>query len=72
MLEKHPYTATQVLQQLRELNYEGSYNTVKRYVRKMRPKRSVAYLKLSFAPGECAQVDWGSFASVNVGIPDDV
>lgn len=67
MLEKHPYTATQVFQQLQELNYEGSYNTVKRFVRKVRPKRSAAYLKLSFAPGECAQVDWGSFGSVNVG-----
>lgn len=67
MLEKHPYTATQIFQRLRQLNYEGSYNTVKRYVRKVRPKRSRAYLKLAFAPGECAQVDWGSFGSVNVG-----
>ncbi len=67
MLEKHAYTATQVYQQLQELEYEGSYNTVKRYVRKIRPRRSEAYLKLSFAPGECAQVDWGSFGSVSVG-----
>jgi len=49
------------------LNYDGSYNTIKRYVRKIRPRRSEPYLKLSFAPGECAQVDWGSFGSVNVG-----
>lgn len=67
MLEKHPYTATQIFQQIQELNYEGSYNTVKRYVGKVRPKRSPAFLKLAFAPGECAQVDWGSFGSVNVG-----
>lgn len=67
MLEKHAYTATQVYQQLQELEYEGSYNTIKRYVRKIRPRRSEAYLKLSFAPGECAQVDWGSFGSVSVG-----
>ncbi len=67
MLEKHAYTARQIYQQLQELNYEGSYNTVKRYVRKVRPNKSKAYLKLSFAPGECAQVDWGSFGSVNVG-----
>ncbi len=67
MLEKHAYTARQIYQQLQELNYEGSYNTVKRYVRKVRPGKSKAYLKLSFAPGECAQVDWGSFGSVNVG-----
>ena len=67
MLEKHPYTATQIFQQLQELNYEGSYNTVKRYVGKVRPRRSPAFLKLAFAPGECAQVDWGSFGSVSVG-----
>ncbi len=67
MLEKHPYTATQVFQQLHELHYEGSYNTVQRYVQKIRPRRSPAFLKLVFAPGECAQVDWGSFGSVNVG-----
>lgn len=67
MLERHPYTATQVFQQLQELDYEGSYSTVKKYVQKIRPKRSPAFLKLAFAPGECAQVDWGSFGSVNVG-----
>jgi len=67
MLEKYPYTATQIFQRLQERDYEGSYNTVKRYVRKVRPKRSAAYLKLAFAPGECGQVDWGSFGSVNVG-----
>jgi transposase len=67
MLEKHPYTATQIFQQLQEQGYKGSYTTVKRFVNKVRPKRSTAYLKLSFAPGECGQVDWGSFGSVNVG-----
>jgi len=67
MIERHSYTATQVFQHLQEVSYSGSYNTVKRYIRKIRPKRSPAYLKLAFAPGECAQVDWGSFGSVNVG-----
>ena len=67
MIEKHPYTATQAFQFLQEQGYPGGYNTVKRYVRVIRPKRSPAFLKLSFAPGECAQVDWGSFGSVAVG-----
>ena len=67
MIERHPYTATQIFQHLQEVSYTGSYNTVKRYVRKIRPKRSPAFLKLAFAPEECAQVDWGSFGSVNVG-----
>jgi hypothetical protein len=33
----------------------------------VRPPKQKAFLKLSFAPGECAQVDWGEFGSINVG-----
>lgn len=67
MLQTHPYTATQIFQRIREQGFEGGYNIVKRYVRKVRPPRSQAFLTLSFAPGECAQVDWGSYGTVTVG-----
>lgn len=67
MVEKHPYTATQIYQRLKEMGYEGGYNTVKRYTRVIRPSRTKAFLKLAFAPGECAQVDWGIFGKVYVG-----
>ncbi len=67
MLESHPYTAAQVFQRISEEGFEGGYTIVKEYVRKVRPRRSPAFLTLSFAPGECAQVDWGSYGSVNVG-----
>lgn len=67
LLEKHPYTAAQIYQAIKEQRYPGGYNTVKRYVRKVRPRRAKAYLKLAFAPAECAQVDWGSYGGVNVG-----
>jgi len=67
MLEKYPYSAAQVWQRLREQGFEGGYSMVKAYVRTVRPKRQPAFLKLAFAPGECAQVDWGSFGSVPVG-----
>ena len=33
----------------------------------MRPVRAPAFLTLHFAPGECAQVDWGHYGSVPVG-----
>src|SRR5919204_217790 len=52
---------------LREQGFTGGYSIVKAYVRTVRPKRQPAFLKLAFAPGECAQVDWGSFGSVPVG-----
>ena len=67
MLETHPYSAAQILQRIREEGFDGRYSIVKDYVRKVRPKRQPAFLKLAFAPGECAQVDWGSWGAVNVG-----
>lgn len=67
MLERYPYTAAQIFLRIKEDGFDGGYTLVKRYVRKVRPVNRKAYLTLSFAPGECAQVDWGSFGSVNVG-----
>jgi len=67
MRDKYPYSAAQVFQRLREQGFAGGYSIVKAYVRTVRPKRQPAFLKLAFAPGECAQVDWGSFGSVPVG-----
>jgi len=67
MLETHPYSVVQVLQRIRQEGFDGGYSIVKDYVRKVRPKPSAAFLKLAFAPGECAQVDWGSLGYVNVG-----
>jgi transposase len=67
MLEKYPYSAAQILQRLREQGYGGGYSILKDYVRHVRPRRQPAFLTLAFAPGACAQVDWGSFGSVKVG-----
>ena len=59
LLDKYPYSAAQVWQHIREQGFEGGYSIVKAYVRSIRPRRQPAFLKLAFAPGECAQVDWG-------------
>lgn len=67
LLERYPYSAAQVFQRLREHGFDGSYALVKTYVRTVRPRRQAAFLTLAFAPGECAQVDWGSFGAVPVG-----
>jgi transposase len=67
MLEAHPYTSAQVFQQILERGFDGRYTIVKDYVQRVRPSRSRAFLTLSFAPGECAQVDWGSYGSIAVG-----
>ncbi len=67
LLNNHPYSAVQIFQQLKEQGFSGGYTIVKDYVRRVRPIRKPTFLKLSFAPGECAQVDWGSYGSVKVG-----
>ena len=67
LLETHPYSAQQIFQRLREAGFAGGLTIVRDYVRKVRPPRREAFLKLSFAPGECAQVDWGEYGSIAVG-----
>ena len=67
LLEKHPYSAQQVYQHLKENGFTGGFTIVKEYVRMVRPVRREAFLKLSFAPGECAQLDWGKFGTIAVG-----
>jgi transposase len=67
LLERHPYSAQQIFQRLREEGFEGGATIVKNYVRKVRPVRREAFLKLSFAPGECAQIDWGEYGAIGVG-----
>lgn len=67
LLESHPYSAQQIFQRLQEAGYGGGLTIVKDYVAKVRPARREAFLKLAFAPGECAQVDWGEYGSVIIG-----
>jgi len=67
MLEKHSYTSIQIFQRICEDGFDGGSTIVDDYVRKIRPPKTRAFLKLVFAPGECAQVDWGSYGTVRVG-----
>lgn len=66
-LETHPYSAMQIYLRLREAGFNGGITIVKDYVHHVRPPRTHAFLKLSFAPGDCAQVDWGQFGTIAVG-----
>ena len=67
LLESHPYSTQQIFQRLQEAGYSGGLTIVKDYVAKVRPARREAFLKLAFAPGECAQVDWGEYGSIALG-----
>lgn len=67
LLDTHPYSAQQIFQRLREEGYGGGITVVRDYVRLIRPPKLPVYLKLHFAPAECAQIDWGSWGTVVVG-----
>jgi hypothetical protein len=66
LLDTHPYSAQQIFQRLREEDYSGGLTILRDYVRRIRPPKREVYLKLHFAPGECAQVDWGAYGAVAV------
>jgi transposase len=66
-LDTHPYSAQQIFQRLREAGYAGGVTIVKDYVCRIRPRHQEAFLKLDFAAGECAQVDWGEHETIAVG-----
>lgn len=68
-LEKYPrLTATRLLDMVKARGFEGGYEMVKRYIRRVRPQaKSEAYFRLETLPGEEAQVDWGMFGKLQVG-----
>jgi len=66
-LDAHSLTAQQVFLRLCDAGYEGGISIVKDYVHTIRPRRREAFLKLAFAPGEVAQVDWGDYGTIAVG-----
>ena len=68
MLVKDPTMAsTTMMHRLREVGYMGGLSILKEFVRSAKSKSHKvreAFLRLEFAPGECAQVDWGEFGDV--------
>lgn len=66
-LDAHPLSAQQVFQRLRESGFTGGHTIVCDYVHKVRPRTPRAFLRLSFAPAECAQIDWGEYGAIALG-----
>jgi transposase len=66
-ITEHPLSAQQVFQRLREAGYTGGISILKHYIQQIRPPQHRSFLKLSFAAGECAQVDWGEYGTIAVG-----
>jgi transposase len=68
LLRREPrITHTAVLVRLREQGFLGGITVLRDFVnanRRTPEPRREAFLRLEFAPGECAQVDWGEFGDV--------
>ena len=51
---------------VRDYDYQGSYDTVKKYIHSIREKKSKVYMVLNTQPGEEAQVDFGYIGLLNI------
>lgn len=61
-LEEDHYQATWIFERLKKLGYNGSYDTVKLYVKGIKEQQSrLAYVRFETEPALQAQVDWGDF-----------
>ena len=68
MLERHPGLPAQRLFSLlkSERGFTGGASIVRECVAELRPCGKRAHFTLCFAPGECAQADWGFWKTVEV------
>jgi transposase len=67
LLARFDYTASQLHSRILEEGYTGGYTILKSHVARVRPRTRQAFLKLQFAPGQAAQIDWGSAGVIQVG-----
>ena len=66
-LQQYPeLSAAKLHSMLKEQNFKGGYSVVKKAVADLRPRIKPVYQSLHFAPGECAQVDWGAWKAIHV------
>lgn len=60
-------SATRIFQDLQnEYGYEGSYDSIRKYVAKIKENPPKAYMVLTSLPGEEAQVDFGYIGTIKV------
>ncbi len=57
-------TAQRIYQDLQEVGFTGSYDSVKRYARRLREASAVPFRRLECPPGEEAQIDFGQGAPI--------
>ena len=66
-LKQYPtLVATRLYDMVAARGYKGSLRTLRRYVRKVRPRIRKVYLDLETLPGEVGQVDWAHVGEIAV------
>src|SRR6516164_5740791 len=65
-------TLIRIFEELRGRGYDGGYDAVRRYARRWAKQHgqatAVAYVPLSFAPGEAYQFDWSHEVVLHAGV----
>lgn len=68
LLKDPSMAASTMLHRLRDHGYMGGITVLRDHVHALKvkasPRLKEAFLRLEFAPGDCAQVDWGEFGDV--------
>ena len=59
-------TATRIYQDLQKKGFQGSYSTVRDYIRKLKGDSQKAYMVIETLPGEEAQVDFGYLGTLRI------
>jgi transposase len=60
-------SATRIFQDLQKEGFEGSYSTIRDYVRKLKVNSQKAYMVIETLPGEEGQVDFGYIGTLSIG-----
>ena len=67
LIQQYPVlSAVRVIEEIAKAGYKGSLTLVRNYLRKIRPAKKEAYLRIETLPGESAQVDWGDCGYIMV------
>ncbi len=65
-LAKYDLTAMKLFAEVQAQGYRGSYPSMQRYVRSIRPAKPwQAFVCFEAAPGQQAQMDWSPFGRIN-------